>query len=285
MSKFELIEKYLTNQLTESERMAFEEQITSDPSLKADLELQKNIIQGIKKARAVELKAMLNNVPVAVPTSFAVTGMKMAAGVIGAGILITSLYYYYRPESLKEVPNLSTSFQDSLQGADSIKGLEKRIPIIVEPAEENNQPINKLKVDKEKDTRKNEIVTPSTVNQPKLDVVDPTLELSSENSQDTNLLANTSNSGVASSNIQVETDSSNKKYNFHYQFSNGKLQLFGPFDNSLYEILEINGGTHSLFLFYRENYYLLDEKQDQITKLPLIKDSALLNKLKEYRNK
>ena len=62
MSNFELIDDYLTNRLTESERVAFEQQVASDPSLKADVELQKNILQGIKNARAAELKAMLNNI-------------------------------------------------------------------------------------------------------------------------------------------------------------------------------------------------------------------------------
>ena len=97
--------------------------------------------------------------------------------------------------------------------------------------------------------------------------------------------AENSKSALTASHIQVETDSSSKKYNFHYQFNNGKLQLFGPFDKSLYEILEINGDNHAVFLFYRENYYLLDEQQNQITKLQLIKDSALLKKLKEYRGR
>jgi hypothetical protein len=116
-------------------------------------------------------------------------------------------------------------------------------------------------------------------------VVDPTGDLTSDNNQDQIVSTENSKSALTASHIQVETDSSSKKYNFHYQFNNGKLQLFGPFDKSLYEILEINGDSHAVFLFYRENYYVLDEQQNQITKLHLIKDSALLKKLKEYRGR
>jgi hypothetical protein len=61
------------------------------------------------------------------------------------------------------------------------------------------------------------------------------------------------------------------------------LVLYGKFDKGLYEIIEINGSSHSIFLFYKENYYLLDEKETTITPLTPIRDSQLVKKLKEYR--
>jgi len=285
MTNFELIDDYLTNRLTESEKVAFEQQVASDPSLKADVELQKNILEGIKSARVAELKSMLNNVPIGTPISSSFSALKIAAGIIGAGILIGSIYYYYQPKGLTVGPNLSTSIQDSVQGNDSVESTEKLIPV-EEPANENNsQPVTTEPSNERATESKKEIKKPSAVNQPKLEVVDPTDEMSSDDNQSENVTSENSKSSVTLSHIQVETDSSSKKYNFHYQFSNGKLQLFGPFDNSLYEILEINGDSHAVFLFYRENYYLLDEKQSEITKLSLIKDSELIKKLKEYRGK
>ena len=285
MSNFELIDDYLTNRLTESERMAFEQQVASDPSLKADIAIQKNTIDGIKNARAAELKTMLNNVSIGSPVSSGFTNLKIAAGVIGAGILIGSLYYYYQPKVLTEVPNLSTSIQDSVQGNDSVESSEKLIPV-EEPTKENsNQPVVVEPKEGKTIEPKKENKISSAVNQPKIEVIDPTDEMSSEDNQSNIAISENSKSAVTESHIQVETDSSSKKYNFHYQFNNSKLQLFGPFDKSLYEILEINGDSHAVFLFYRENYYLLDEKQDQIAKLSLIKDSSLIKKLKEYRGR
>ena len=283
MSNFELIDDYLTNRLTESERLDFEQQLISDPTLKSDVELQKNILEGIKNARAAELKAMLSNVPIS-PASSVFTGMKMAAGIIGAGILITSLYYYYQPTALNGIPNLSTSIQDSVQGNDSVERSEKLIPA-EETAKENNSAVVTEPKEEKAIEREKENIKPAIVAQPKIEVVDPTDEMSSKNNQEDIVISESSKSTVETSHIQVEIDSSSKKYNFHYQFNNGKLQLFGAFDKSLYEILEINGDSHTIFLFYRENYYRLDEKQDQITKLALIKDSSLLKKLKEYRGR
>ena len=292
MSNFELIDDYLTNRLADSERIAFEQQVISDPALKADVEVQKNILQGIRKARAAELKTMLNNVTVGSPVSSVFTTMRMAAGIVGAGILITSLYYYFQPEGLKIIPNISTSIQDSVQGHDSVGSTEKLNPSddstkentqlnVIEPKEEKviqpNLPANK--------EEKEAIIKTSEVKQPKIEVIDPTNEMSSEIKTEESVKSGASKSVITASSVQVEIDSSSKKYNFHYQFTDSKLQLFGSFDKSLYEILEINGESHAVFMFYRENYYLLDEKQNQITRLSVIKDSNLLKKLKEYRGR
>ena len=97
MSNFELIDDYLTNRLEEQERVSFEQRLGSDPALKADVDLQKHIVEGVKKARAAELKAMLNNVPVGGGFSSGPRAGKIAAGVVAVGIVATSLYFYLKP--------------------------------------------------------------------------------------------------------------------------------------------------------------------------------------------
>jgi len=87
------------------------------------------------------------------------------------------------------------------------------------------------------------------------------------------------------SKLDVVTQPADKKYSFHYQFTQGKLHLFGPFDRNLYEILEINGDSHAVFLFYKENYYLLDEAQTAVMPLTPIRDGKLLQMLREYRKR
>src|SRR5260221_14225545 len=97
MSNFELIDDYLTNRLGEQERVSFEQRLGSDPALKADVDLQKHIVAGVKKARAAELKAMLNNGPVGGGFSSRAMAGKIAGGVIAVGIVATSLYFYLTP--------------------------------------------------------------------------------------------------------------------------------------------------------------------------------------------
>ena len=87
MSQFDLIEDYLTNRLDENARATFETQMNADPELRAEVGLQKGIIEGVKSARAAELKAMLNNVPVGGATT-ALTGKIVIATISEEDVVI-----------------------------------------------------------------------------------------------------------------------------------------------------------------------------------------------------
>jgi hypothetical protein len=115
-----------------------------------------------------------------------------------------------------------------------------------------------------------------------LDIFDPTQE--GETANKANPEAKISEAPLSKSSIVVEVDNSNKKFNFHYQFKNGKLYLFGTFEKNLYEIMEFfSGNKRTVFLFYKDNYYLLSEENDTIKPLAPINDPTLLQKLKDYR--
>jgi hypothetical protein len=114
---------------------------------------------------------------------------------------------------------------------------------------------------------------------PVLELMDPSDEISNEREVE----ATDRQATIQTAQIEVETDSSQKKYSFHYQFADGKLMLYGPFDKNLYEILEVNGENHAIFLFQKENYYLLNEKETKITPLKAITDPSLIRLLREYR--
>ncbi|HET9487342.1 MAG TPA: hypothetical protein VFO54_07910, partial [Chryseosolibacter sp.] len=87
------------------------------------------------------------------------------------------------------------------------------------------------------------------------------------------------------SSLVVETDGSNTRYSFHYQFTEDKLLLYGPFEPHLYEILELNvGGKRTVFLYYKDQYYGLQEADGKVRSLDPVKDPVLLQKLKEYRS-
>ncbi len=282
MNNFELIDDYLTNRLGDAEKVAFEMQLASDPTLKADVELQKQILEGVKRMRAAELKAMLQKVSVGGSATFNMPMLRMAAGVIGAGLLIAALSFYFRNGN--EAPNMSTSIEDSIHKVD---------PKDFEPLEEptaSTKPVEKKEekaieqVESKSDNTKKEIVKPTEQVKPKIEAVDPSNEMI-DNSEKGSIGKETSKSAITASHIAVDVDSSSKKYTFHYQFNKGKLMLYGSFDKTLYEILEINGENHSVFMFYRDNYYLLNEKQSSITTLEPIKDKALIARLSEYRGR
>jgi len=281
MTNFEVIDNYLTNRLNAQEREAFEQQMKSDPALKADVEFQTSIVEGLKRARAAELKAMLNKVPVTSTPAVQYSALKIAAGLVGTAVLVSAIYLYFQNNNQPELSNPSTPIEDSInekeQPKEEIKALDKLTQ------EEQSTESNKAEGYKEPSVKPTQKSTPSKdVNKPKLDVVDPSEDLTE--STPTRESIEPSKPGFATPAMEVEIDSTNKKYSFHYQFVSGKVILFGSFDKSLYEILEIHGEAHSTFLFYKDNYFTLDESKDEVTPLVVIKDKSLIKKLKEYRN-
>jgi len=290
MSNFELIDDYLTNRLSEGEKEGFEKQLESDPALKTDVDLQRSILQGIKGARAAQLKSMLNNVPISTGHTIEFSVARMAAGIIGAGVIGAAIYFYFQPG---DVPSLKDASADFAKKGEQIQAPQDQTKPPVEPETIPQQettpvisaPEEKKAVDtkgKEPAKKNNEEVSQPKANT-KLEVTDPSEEMKdTENKPGT---SEASKRTVTASHVEVETDTANKRYTFHYQFASGKLFLYGAFDRNLYEILEINSDAHAVFLFYKENYYLLNEKQIQITRLEPITDSALIKKLRDYRSK
>lgn len=286
MSNFEKIDEYLTNRLSEQDRRGFEQQLGTDPALKAETEFQAQIIEGLKKARIAELKTMLNKVPIESGSMVEFPTLKVAAGLIGTAIIVSAGYLYYSNNTKSELPLIPAPIEDSLvlseepQPSDS----EDINEIVEQPATPQSgttqQQAKPVKAPSPKPSDNAEASQP--VDKPALDVIDPSEELT----ESTPTRGTANNKPVLTiPKMSVEVDSSSKKYPFHYQFKDGKMVLFGSFDKSLYEIIEINGGSHSVFLYHKEKYYKLDESRNEITPLEPIKDKLLIQKLKEYHKK
>ncbi|HEV7738005.1 MAG TPA: hypothetical protein VGO47_11615 [Chlamydiales bacterium] len=293
MSNFELIDDYLSNRLRGAEKEAFEKQLDNDPALKSDLDFQKQVVEGIRTARATELKAMLNKVPVGgttVQMDFSV--VKMAASLIAAGVVGAAVYFYVTRGELPPFDKAATDFNKTTEQPKQQEPAKQDVTN-VEP--DSSEKVTPTLTDESKDNKKDPKKEPAKqdkpeqvkpAEKPKLDVTNPSDELdNSNNTKKDEPTANVRRSDITPSHVQVQMDSSNKKYDFHYQFVANKLMLFGSFDRSLYEVLEINGDNHAVFLFYKDVYYLLNEEEHKVTKLEPITDTSLINKLREYRKR
>jgi hypothetical protein len=285
---FELLDDYLANRLGQEERSAFEEKLKADSELRNELDLQQQFIEGIKKARVAELKSLMNNIPVpaASPSVGAAAG-KVAAGVVLIGLIGTGLYFYLDTEP---VTNTSKEVAHDSIGPDAdhkphVKhrgDTSEEAPVVPDsPAASAQKP-----ADSPKAVRKQNGGTKPSAKEPAIDVFDPSSE-STENTATEPAKEVTPKVSYEPS-VTVEIDSENKKYNFHYQFKDGHLVLYGPFvknDKNLYEIMEFfNDKKRTLFLFYSEQYYLLKEDNNKLKPLTAIEDPALIKRLKEYRN-
>jgi hypothetical protein len=282
MENFEKIEAYVTGKMDAQEKEAFEQALIADPTLKSETAMQSAIIESVRKARMTELKGMLSQVPVTgVEFTLGISIVKIAATVITAGVLVGgSIFYLNQKESKTQVKTVKDSILEKIEiPATSIPSIiPKEEKKTEEPVTEKSKSVTEKSAIEKTSAKKT-----APVATPKIDIVDPSIDLTKE-SEATGKVTN-ERTGVTTSLIPVETNNESKKYSFHYQFGEGKLILFGSFDKGLYEVLEVNGNTHSLFLFYKEKFYLLNEKQKQITPLTEITDSQLISKLKDYRSK
>jgi hypothetical protein len=281
----ELLDDYLGNRMDETSRAAFEQKINADQALKGELGMQQQMISGIKKARVAELKGMLNNIPVpAGQTTGAAVGTKVALWVAVAGLVATGIYLYIDEPSNE---GAKPSTENTVTPKEEIQP-EK----VEEKSPEQNHEDSPVVSSQESSSEKKPIAPPKPGKKAatqeasrEIEVYDPTEELEENSSQKVNEQLSQSHESPTPS-VAVDVDSDNKKYSFHYQFKNDKLLLYGPFEKDLYEIMEFfNAEKRTLFLYYKENYYLLKDNSTSLKPLNPIQDAELLNKLKEYRNK
>lgn len=291
----ETLDAYLRNKLSGEDREAFERQLHADPALKQEYLFQKTMVDGIREARRTQLKTTLNNIPVPGGGWGSALTVKGITWLVVAGVTGTLVYYGLTRAVSKEIP-ANTPKVEQVQPAESAPATSEpqpevtpekapaqsdvKAPAAKSSSNKNNSASSKEKANDEADQKEAK---------PNIQVFDPTTELSNEKEESTTGAPSeklTTTEKASAPTFDVETNSDNKKYEFDYQFDQGKLILYGAFEKNLYEILEFfNGTKHTAFLYYKQNFYLLDEQNTKVTPLTPITDPDLLKKLKESREK
>lgn len=280
--KFELIDKYLRGELTAEESAVFEQQLQTDPGFQKEVNFQKEVIEGIRRARIAQLKAMLNNVPVppANPLSSGAVA-KIIGSVVIVGSISTALYFYF---------NSDTTEQPFLPSEESV--LLEEMPEAepdTKPDDSDSSTAGKPEEGKDKQNEPKARLPksePGVAVEPQLEVYTPSDEELREQIEKEHRQVKVIEKGFVTSSIEVETNKESRKHNFHYAFRNNKLVLYGNFEENLYEILEfISEDDRTVVLYYKSTYYLLDTDKEDPTPLVAIRDRALLDKLKKFRKK
>lgn len=306
---FESLDEYLRNKLDAADKTAFEQKLQGDADLQREYRLQQKIAEGLRKARTAELKNMLNNIPVSsVHGSEISIGVKTLISLTVAGLVATGIYLYLDKEETEvpaqqitqtetpaEVPaetqpeqaptNEAEAEATTTAPASSSSATETPQPDQPkqQPAVTNQQPATT----KESTSVTKPVIAPKqmdSVSKPEIHVFEPGEETESTKAVD-DKTATESTPKANKTTLTVKTDANNKKYNFHYQFKNGELYLFGPFDKKLIEIMEFfSDNKHTVFLFHENKYYLLNEANEKVKPLTAITDQTLIKKLKEHRS-
>lgn len=294
----ELLDDYLANRLQGNERKAFEEKLKSDPDLNAEFQFQQRLIKGIVNVRKAELKSILQNTPVP-PVNYGTSALgKFAIGTVVAGLVVTGVYLYHENtetngigRETEAIADSSTTQDDSVatdsqsnEASDSNPIAQTAPDSSTENTTTSSKPAEKAPPSAPAKKKKQKSQQPAE--QPVIDVYEPTEESEEDLNGDTEEPAGERRTPIKAGapSIAVEIDRDHKKYDFHYQFKAGKLFLYGPFERNLYEILEFfSEDKRTVFLYYKDGYYLLEENNEKVKSLKSIQDENLIQKLKNYR--
>lgn len=287
----ELLDDYLTNRMSEQERSAFEKRLQADPDLQNEYRLQQRLVKGIRDARVAELKSMLNKIPVSATSPRKTIATKILIGTILSVLIATAAYMYFNKDEIKiaqtEAPveertTEENTIQPDVEELKTPAESEKRNETPAEPKDKNQTSAGT------EQSKPSQAKKPAPLKAPQektnqddgVESTDPAEESSRDAETD-----HPDASGPGKSSFIIETDTDNGDYDFHYQFNEGKLILYGPFEKNLYEVMEFsNDGQPGAFLFYNNKYYLLDEDDLHVKPLIPIADAALLRQLKEFRS-
>ena len=284
MTNRERIEAYFDDQLSTTEKESLLRDIESDTALKAEFNFQNEVVEGIQAYRKQQLITRLNNVKVA---SFGSSALTKIIGAIGiAAIVSVGLFWYFNgAETSQEVSPITEIVDVPLKTEEpsAIKPTEED-PTKAEAANEDDAPNITKKTTKQNNepvVKQEQEITPD-VNVPEM--VEPASEKVDELTDDNIAPESIKSEAIAlnsSANVEIKLD---KRYNFHYQIVNDDLTLYGDFNESTFEIIElkINSGIE-LFLYYNKNYFALKDDSDKIRPLEPVDNKLLIEKLDKRR--
>ena len=284
MKHIDKVAAYFDNELSEAEKQDFLKELEANPELKSEFEFQQQVVEGIQAARKAELKAMLDNVPVtSVGTSSTSIIYKAILGGAATILVGTGIYWYYFS---------SNTPAESVQEPVTIEYTDKEQVVEIDNSDvnlEDNKIESQQNAHSEADNKRSSKVenkpsgTPK-VNMPEMPDTDDGFASKTLPEESLEVPKTVRNASVnLNSKIDVEVKMK-KKYDFHYQFASGKLVLYGDFDDSLFEVLELNVQDEStLYLFYKSNYYYLNDRSGEISELEAVKDEPLKEKLENLR--
>lgn len=266
---FELLDDYLTNRLSEQDRSAFEQKLQADPDLQHEYALQKRVIQGIKEARVAQLKSMLNQVPVPSAATGNAIATKVILGTLVTLMIAAAAFWYYRDEPAKVEQTTASSAQEQQPIAPAETPVTA--PETKRETEVSKQPRVMEKsiqeTDKNQTSAGTEHSRPSLAKKPEpLAAPAPQGDVKTQ----------------ATDAIAVITDSSNPPYS--YNADNDKVVLYGPFEDSAYQIVNLSeAGKTVRSLYYKDKYYLLSDTQGEVRALSQVTDASLIEKLEKQR--
>lgn len=284
----DLIEQYVSGTISDSDKVMLESEFLSNPSLRGEVEFQREMVNGLQQFRKAELKARLDNVPVEVgvmQTLGQSTLVKVAASIGVTALVIGGIYYFSEPavEKVASYERLSPApLTEEFQAGKKLDVKElTRVELPKAPAAAPEEEVP-LAEESEVVTKEEEVVPVFDKPSVKEFENEEEFEGNPVGEDATPLISNPSEINMP---IDIEVKSRLSFDNkLQYQFYEEKLYLFGDFGNIPYEILEINSKTgKKLYLYHQGIFYKLSYPTRKVTELEKVTSGDLIKELNIFR--
>lgn len=309
------IEAMLRGELSSKEQAQLLDLAEKDPLVKQEIAYQKALQNGFAESKKAQLKTMLQNTPLPPVTGGSGLGGFTSAQWIGASVatVVAGVGLVYLLNSKPETPSNATSptkteqvlspkVDEPISGNGSLSESEGvEVPTVTEPTEvENEVPTQVDPKNSAQPATVAKVVKPSNSvavrSQPTETASAPTVTEApdfSDGSKDFKVedkpsieLPKANSGDLAPTKIvpfEVKKDANNK---FHYQYFDGRVYLLGDFDKNIIELVELNTKQgKQMFLQYNKQYFALQMGTYKPTALSAIEDKAVIETLKNLKNK
>jgi len=277
---FRLIEAYFEGKATPDEKAMLEAKVKSDPLVEAEFNLQQNIVKGISNARKLELKSRLASIDIPTHTGILTgSGAQWLAGTIAGVTIFGSVLYW----------TLST-FELSIKPLD-LKA-QQEITFNLESIPDFPEIAVKKNVVTDFESTKSQVLAPDLTEEKKeINEDDPTAKVqpqalmsydddkffTNQNEEELERLSSREIAHSRADKTEIEfLDAVDNKDEYHYRYFNSKLFLYGDFNDTPYQIIELNDkGRKQLFLSYNDEVYKIKDNTTEIAELKTLEDDLL----------
>ena len=280
------IDHYLRNEMSPAEVKDFESLISESPELKAEVNFQKNIVEGLQEYRKSQLKSRLAQIEVGPSTSLwqssyaKIAGAVSVAAVIGIGAYVLSSDPEEAPQEMISSGGPLNIVQPSVPEVSEFTVIEKSEParsVASEPKEKVAEPTIEV-VEETIDESKKEFSLAVSVPGDQKIQEEQGFEVPGIKEELVEIEGEASKTQLE---VEQQPSSDNK---LSYRYFGGKLSLYGDFSGSPYEILEINTNKgRAVYLFFESKYFAISPT-NEIVELDILDDPEVIEQLEIIRS-
>lgn len=288
------LEAYFSGEMKGADRLVFEGRVESDPVLKAEFENQQDVINSLREHRVAELKTRLNNIsvePTLIGSLLQSSVLKPIVYGVGSLAVVGGSYLFYNTDAAIEYHLERLEGKKEYLTASNLK-INKQILDYRWEAPKYERLIALVeKEDHAEIGSKPSAVAVQSTKEVAFEVPEIGNDLTGDEFKAPGLSIDEAKkieqvpTLAKMDKVHINTVFS-RKYNFHYKMEDNRLFLYGKFNDSPYEIIELNTPSKkTLFFFYNGSFYDLSKEANTVTPLSRIEDERLIDQLGQLKAK